>query len=93
MQATINQINKLPQVTTSYAREAIWAVEYWQRIHGEAKAQCELAWKIYQDAVDTSTSRDEINELFNMAMMFDNIRANAWRQWDSAKAKLLALQN
>lgn len=93
MQPTITQINKLPQMATSYTREAQWAVEYWQRIHSESKTQCETAWKLYQDAVDNAEPREQINALFDMAVMFDNIRSEAWRHWDNAKAQLLALLN
>lgn len=83
----------LPE-NTSRARELQWQMEFWKREYAKAGSQKEQAWKIYSEAVDDPCmSREEKEELYKMAAMFDAIADDTWRQLQQAKADYLQLFN
>lgn len=90
---TTTQIFTLPQVSTSYAREVAWAVDYWKSKYARVSMQSQAAWRMYNEAIDNELPRDEINKLYFIANLFDELRRDTWRELDNAKARYLALQN
>lgn len=89
----IHKILNMPQLSTSYSREVTWAVDHWQREYARVSMQSQAAWKLYNEAIDANSPRDEINELYFIANLFDELRRDTWRELDNAKARYLALQN
>ena len=70
------------------------AVDHWRKQKGEAQFQAKLAWALYDDAVDDPTSTmDEKNKLYCLAVMFETIAHGAWAEWQTAKQNLLAVYN
>lgn len=86
------EITQLPE-HTSHARELQWQLDFFQNEYNQAKAQRETAWKMYQAAVDNEAARDEINELYAFACMFDDMASEAWNDLDYIKANYLQLFN
>ncbi len=82
-----------PEVATSSFRELQWACDWWKHQYAEAGYQSDVAWKMYGDAIDNEDEPAEIEELFKMATMFDDICKATWRKWDEAKAQYLAVLN
>ena len=89
----ILNILNMPQVSTSYAREVAWAVDYWKREYAKVTAQSKTAWEQYNEAIDKELPRAEINEYYFIAKLFDELKRDTWHQLDDAKARYLALQN
>mgnify|MGYP003404801126 CR=1 FL=1 len=92
MSLTLTQIQTMPEVL-SETSELQWKIAWGERCYKEAKAQSELAWKIYNDAIDECASREEINQLYALGELFDELRKQAWRNWDNAKAQYLTMLN
>lgn len=91
---TLAQIDKMPEVATSAIREMQWQIDWYAMAHKEAKASTDRAWKMYNDAIDADEpDKNEINALFEVATMFENIRKDAWRKWENAKRDYLAVMN
>lgn len=82
-----------PEVETSSLRELQWAESFWKRTYADAGYQSVIAWELYGNAIDNQESQVEIEDLFQIAEMFDAIKSDAWHKWDSAKAQLLAMMN
>lgn len=82
-----------PEVSTSLLRELQWACDWWKRQYAETGYQSVIAWELYGNAIDNEEPQAEIESLFEVATMFDNIRKDAWRKWDEAKAQYLAMMN
>lgn len=82
-----------PEVSTSSLRELLWAESFWKRAYAEAGYQSTLAWEQYGEAIDNQESQEQIEQLFITATMFDGIKSDAWRNWESAKAQYLAMLN
>ena len=90
---TLNKINQLPQVTTSRVRELQWGMDWWDKCHKEAKAHEDLAWKLYNDAIDNNDPRPQIESLYIVAKMFEANRIAAWQNWQECKRQYLDLMN
>ncbi len=91
---TLAQIDKLPQVATSRIRELQWQIDWFAMAHAEAKQSTEIAWRAYNNAIDADEpDKNEINALYEVAMMFDAIRRDAWHKWEAAKGQYLAMLN
>jgi len=84
---------RFPKVQTSQLRSLQLSIEYWQKIYAEAGAEKELAWQLYQDAIDDKQPRAFIDELSTLARMLDDICRDAWQEWQDAKRDLLAINN
>jgi hypothetical protein len=85
------EISTLPE-HTSKARELQWQMENWQASRAQACIDREHAWKVYAEAIDNSDmSREEKEEIYQMATMFDEIADEAWRELDKAKTEYLQL--
>lgn len=93
MSLTLSQIDKLPQVATSTVRELQWQIDWYTMAYKKAKASTEIAWHAYNEAIDANDAKDEINALYEVAMMFDAIRVDAYRKLDNAKAQYLTMLN
>lgn len=89
---TRSYITKLPELSPKL-RELQWSVEYWQKAYAEAGLQKELAWKLYDDAIEDEQSHEFIDEVFITTKILDDICRDAWGHWQDAKAILLALKN
>ena len=91
---TLAQIDKLPEVATSTIREAQLQIDWFAMAHKEAKSSTEIAWRAYNAAIDADEpDKNEINALYEVAMMFDAIRRDAWHKWEAAKWQYLAMLN
>lgn len=90
---TVTQTQQLPEVATSRTRELQWQVQWLKSELKKAKAHCELAWKIYNDAIDEGAPREQIDSTYTIARMFDSIRIATYRELDAAKRDYLALLN
>jgi len=86
-------LTQYPEIATSQLRELQWSCDWWKRQYAEAGYHCDLAWPAYGEAIDNQEPREEIDQLFIVAMMFDGIKSDAWRKWDQAKAQYLAVMN
>jgi len=83
----------LPKMSTSHLREITWSIDWYKQSYFDAKAQSELAWKIYDDAIENEDPREQINVFFEVAAIFDATYRRAWRKWQNAKRDYLALLN
>mgnify|MGYP006921340722 CR=1 FL=1 len=90
---TVTQTKQLPEVATSRTRELQWQVQWLTQELAQTKAHCELAWKIYNDAIDEAAPREQIDSTYAIARMFDSIRIATYRELDAAKRDYLALLN
>lgn len=86
-------ILKLPQMATSRTRELQWGITWWEQCYKESKAHEDLAWKLYNDAVDNEDAREQIESLYVVAEMFKANRIAAWREWQECKRQYLELLN
>jgi len=48
---------------------------------------------MYNAAIDDDAPKEEINDLFAIASMFDGMKRDAWHGWQEAKRDYLALMN
>ena len=87
------KILKLPEVTTSRVRELQWGIGWWEMCFKEAKAQEEVANKVYLDAIDNGDPKEEIEALFIVCKMFEANRIAAWHEWQECKRQYLELLN
>lgn len=81
------------KTSTCRLRELQWKIDWFSKCYAEAKTHNELAWKIYNDAIDSGDDKDTIYKLFEVAAMFEDIRIDAYRNLDQAKAQYLAMLN
>jgi hypothetical protein len=87
------EVSTLPE-NTSRVRELQWAMENWKQSRAQAGSDRERAWKVYTDAVDNPCmSREEKEDIYRMATMFDEIADEAWQELEKAKARYLQLFN
>lgn len=86
-------IKNLPEVATSHTREITWAVDWYAGQYAQAGYDCELAWKLYDNAIENNDPQQLIDDLFVIAKMFEAIKINAWHGWQNAKRDYLALMN
>ena len=87
------QILQLPQKVTSRVRELQWGMDWYEKCHKESKAHEDLAWKLYNDAVDNEDAREKIESLYVVAEMFKANRIAAWHEWQECKRQYLELLN
>lgn len=83
----------LPEVITSNAREITWALEYWQREYKTVCEQSATAWRLYNEVIDKNAPLAEVNEMWFIAKMFDELKTDTWHELDNAKANYLALMS
>lgn len=87
-------ITKLAVVNTTRITQLNLAIDHWHKQKGAAQFQTKLAWALYGDACDDPTSTmDEKNHLYGLAVMFETIAHEAWAQWQTAKQNRLAVNN
>lgn len=86
-------ILKLPKMTTSRVRELQWGIDWWNKCRKEAKAHEDLAWKLYNDAIDAQEPRAQIESLYVAAKMFEANRIAAYHNWQECKRQYLELMN
>ncbi len=86
-------IIELPQITTSNLRELQWSIDWHARCYANAAEQSEIAWKMYQDAIDNGKTREEKDELYKLAAILEANKCAAWHRWQDAKSQYLALLN
>lgn len=84
---------KLPQVSTSRVRELQWGIDWYEKCYKEAKAHEDLAWKLYNDAIDAKEPREQIESIWIACKMFEASRIDAYRQWQECKRQYLELMN
>ena len=89
----IQQLSQMPQITTSTIRELQWAIDWNQKLYSEASLNKAQAWQLYNEAIDNENPREEIEDLFAIAMMFECVAKEAWGAWQNAKRDYLALMN
>jgi hypothetical protein len=87
------QLTKLPEVATSNLRELQWSIQWNAQAYGEAALGSSLAWDAYNSAIDNNAPKEEINDLFSIAKMFDCIKSDMYNAWQDAKRDYLALMN
>lgn len=90
---TFSKISVLPQVSTSRVRELQWGMDWYKKCHKEAKAHEDLAWKLYNDAIDAQEPREQIEALWIACKMFEANRIAAWHNWQECKRQYLELMN
>ncbi len=86
-------ILKLPQMATSRTREFQWGITWWEQCHKEARAHEELAWKVYDDAIEKGASIEEKNSIFIACKLFEANRKAAWHEWQECKRQYLEMMN
>jgi len=69
------------------------SVTYWQAVHAEAGSQKETAWRMYFEAVENEYSRVEIDDLYCLTKLCEDICKDTWTELENAKAQLLAFWN
>jgi hypothetical protein len=83
----------LPQIITSGIRQLQWSINWNQKQYSEASLHKDQAWQFYNDAVDNNESKEQIDDLYAIVMMFEAIAKEAWYSWQNAKRDYLALMN
>jgi hypothetical protein len=86
-------IAAMPEMITSQLRELQWSIAFYQREYAEAGEASITAWKYYNQAIDEGQPREQIEDSFAIAAMFDDLKSEAWHKWDEAKATYLARLN
>jgi hypothetical protein len=81
------------EVTISNLHSLILSMELWNAAYAELKAQCELAWKVYDDAIEVQEPSAEIDRLGKMAESFEDVKRAAWHNWQNAQAQYLQALN
>lgn len=92
MQTTLTQITEMPEVVNR-VRKLQWSMDWWQGMYSESCQQRNLAWKVYDDAIENGDSVEEKEMLFSIAQTYDDISRDAWRKWQDAKKDYLAVLN
>jgi len=87
------KILQLPQKVTSRVRELQWGMDWYEKCHKEAKAHEDLAWKVYDDAIEKGASIEEKNSIFIACKLFEANRIAAYREWQECKRQYLELLN
>jgi len=87
------QILKLPNKVTSRVRELQWGMDWYEKCHKEAKAHEDLAWKLYDDAIENDASIEEKDSLFLAGKIFEANRIAAYHEWQECKRQYLELMN
>lgn len=87
------QILQLPQKVTSRVRELQWGMEWYEKQYKEAKAHEDIAWKVYDDAIESGASTEEKNSIFIACKVFEANRIAAYRDWQECKRQYLELLN
>lgn len=93
MALSTRNILKLPQMTTSRTRELQWGMEWYEKLYKEMKYKEELAWKIYDDAIEKGASVQEKNGIFLACKLFESNRIAAYKDWQDCKRQYLELLN
>jgi hypothetical protein len=86
------EFSRLPEYT-SQAKFLQLQIENWQKAYAEAGSQKETAWRLYGEAIEEEMPQDEIEQLFILAEMFDEICREAWGELEKAKRDYLLLLN
>jgi len=86
------EVTRLPELKPE-VRILQLSIEYWQKMHAEARAQREEAWKLYTASIDNGEPRAMIENCFVMAEMLEDICKEAWREHEQAKRNLLDFWN
>ncbi len=87
------QILQLPQKVTSRVRELQWSMDWYEKCHKEAKAHEDLAWKVYDDAIEKGASIEEKNSIFIACKLFEANRIAAYHEWQECKRQYLEMMN
>jgi len=87
------QILQLPQKVTSRVRELQWGMDWYEKCHKEAKAHEDLAWKVYDDAIEKGASIEEKNSIFIACKLFEANRIAAYHEWQECKRQYLEMMN
>jgi hypothetical protein len=91
---TFAQVAVMPEIGTSELRELQWQIDWYVKMHNEAKECEQIAWNAYNAAVNADEpNADEINALFEVATMFEGIRKTAFHAKEDAKAQYLKMLN
>lgn len=86
-------ITQFPEIATSNLRELQWSIDWQQKLYAEASEHVEIAWKMYDDAIENNDSREEKDALCEIARMFEAQKIAAWHKWQNAKRDYLAMMN
>ena len=87
------QILQLPQKVTSRVRELQWGMDWYEKCHKEAKAHEDLAWTLYDDAIEKGASIEEKNSIFIACKLFEANRIAAYHEWQECKRQYLEMMN
>ena len=87
------QILQLPQKVTSRVRELQWGMDWYEKCHKEAKAHEDLAWTLYNDAIDQQQSREQSEDLWIACKLFEANRIAAYHEWQECKRQYLEMMN
>ena len=90
---TFSKISVLPQVSTSRVRELQWGMDWYEKCHKEAKAHEDLAWKLYDDAIENGDPIEEKNAIYIACKLFEAARIEAYHNWQECKRQYLELMN
>jgi phosphopantetheinyl transferase (holo-ACP synthase) len=89
----LREITIMPMVRISHLQELSLSIDFFAGKYAEAKEACAQAWVVYNEAIDNKESRTSINDLFDIAAMFEGIQTAAWYEWQNAKAEYLLMMN
>ena len=87
------KILQLPQKVTSRVRELQWGMDWYEKCHKEAKAHEDLAWTLFNDAIDQQQSREQIEALWIACKLFEANRIAAYHEWQECKRQYLEMMN
>ena len=90
---TLPKIKQMPEIATSRVRELQWGIDWYAKLYTEMKYKEELAWKIYDDAIESGASTEEKNGIFLACKLFESNRIAAYREWQGCKRQYLELLN
>lgn len=85
-------ITHLPKLIPNL-RQLQLSIDFFSMHYAEAGEQKEIAWQLYNEAIDNEMPRHIINDLFATAQLFDDICRDTWAEWQEAKKQLLDVLN
>lgn len=89
----MNQIANTSEVNISETAQLLLSMELWKQTYKKLCEQIELAWKVYDDAIEANEPYTEIDRLGRMAQSFEDVKSVAWRNWQEKKHEYLSKLN
>lgn len=89
---TLIQIQQMPDMVNR-VRQLQWSIDWWAGMYAESCLQRDVAWKMYDDAIEAGDTPESKEILFSIAQTYDQISRDAWCHWQNAKRDYLATLN